>query len=425
MALALGILAAWGGEVRLVDVLNRRLADEGELPGRPMFVHTLPESVPAYKRRVPCVETDVVLMDTVSINFHDYGTKVVYRWEGDFEELNAAVELGAKYIRTSKPDAALAGLDEIVARRTRPLKANEFRVRDPFILADAKTGLYYLYETTSPYLGAPYARGVSCRTSKDLVTWSTLRRIQSVPVGFKAKTVWAPEIHRTGNGYRLYSSVAKHPDGPNRMKFRPIRKGEVFPDWWFTNQRGVWIYHAESPLGPFTPVSDNQITPLDWLAIDGTPWEEDGRRYMVFSHEGIQTGNGEMVLGEISPDERSFVGELTVLFRARDVKGGSDVVDGPFLYRSKGGKLFMTWSNYVKGHGYCVILTESATGRIRGPWINQHIVYGENGGHGMLFSTFEGKLKFALHYPERRGWEHLCLLDVEDTGDDLRLTISR
>ena len=44
--------------------------------------------------------------------------------------------------------------------------------------------------------------------------------------------------------------------------------------------------------------------------------------------------------------------------------------------------------------------------------------------HGMLFKTFDGKLKFALHYPERRGFEHLRLLNATDMGDDLVLTES-
>ena len=77
----------------------------------------------------------------------------------------------------------------------------------------------------------------------------------------------------------------------------------------------------------------------------------------------------------------------------------------------KSGRLFMTWSNFVSGSGYSVILAESPSGDVRGPWTNQHVIYGKNGGHGMLFKTFDGKLKFALHYPERRGFEHLRLLD--------------
>ena len=90
----------------------------------------------------------------------------------------------------------------------------------------------------------------------------------------------------------------------------------------------------------------------------------------------------------------------------------------------KSGRLFMTWSNFVSGSGYSVILTESPSGDVRGPWTNQHVIYGKNGGHGMLFKTFDGKLKFALHYPERRGFEHLRLLNATDTGDDLVLTES-
>ena len=73
-------------------------------------------------------------------------------------------------MRTSRPLEARAIIGADAARgKTAPVAADAFRIRDPFILADDATKTYYLYETTDPYKGRPYARGVSVRTSKDLL----------------------------------------------------------------------------------------------------------------------------------------------------------------------------------------------------------------------------------------------------------------
>ncbi len=420
LAFAAEAFAADGGT--LVKIPEGTIAQETDLPAPPVFLRTLEETVPAYKARLRCVESKGMFMDTVSINFHDYGMVAVARWEEGFDEFNAAVELGAKYVRTSKPDEARRHLAEILSRRTRPVVASEFRIRDPFVLADPATKTYFLYETTSPYLGAPYARGVSVRTSSDLVTWSPPQKVQRVPVDFHAKTQWAPEVYRYGDGYLMFASLGRHPGKERRIRLFGEEQGRKIPEWWHTNDRGVWIYRSDRPQGPFEPVSDRQVTPMDWLAIDGTLWVQNGKPYMVFCHEGVQTGNGEMCLAELTPDFKRFASGIEVLFRARDVPGGRGVTDGPWIFRSeKSGRLFMTWSNFVDKRGYSVILAESPSGDVHGPWTNQHVIYGKNGGHGMLFKTFEGKLKFALHYPERRGFEHLRLLDVEDRGDDIVL----
>lgn len=84
--------------------------------------------------------------------------------------------------------------------------------------------------------------------------------------------------------------------------------------------------------------------------------------------------------------------------------------------------LFMIWSTFIPGSGYCVVSTESASGRVEGPWINQRHIYREKGGHGMLFRSFGGRLLMALHQPNTRGQERLHLFEVRDDGDTLEVT---
>ena len=100
----------------------------------------------------------------------------------------------------------------------------------------------------------------------------------------------------------------------------------------------------------------------------------------------------------------------------------SFITDGPFLYRSpKSGKLFMTWSNVGREGAYLVILSESASGRLAGPWGKHRVIFGKDGGHGMIFRRLDGSLAFALHSPNKTSLERPKFLDVVDTGDVLEI----
>ncbi|MBQ8111706.1 MAG: hypothetical protein IJ146_00735, partial [Kiritimatiellae bacterium] len=56
-----------------------------------------------------------------------------------------------------------------------------------------------------------------------------------------------------------------------------------------------------------------------------------------------------------------------------------------------------------------------------GPWSKDEILYAKNGGHGMLFRTFDGKLLLTLHQPNSGEAERMKLFEIEDTGHTLRL----
>lgn len=82
----------------------------------------------------------------------------------------------------------------------------------------------------------------------------------------------------------------------------------------------------------------------------------------------------------------------------------------------------MIWSSFAET-GYAVGIAESTTGKLAGPW-RQHPepLMAEDGGHGMLFRTFEGKLCLVLHQPNSPGGrERARLFEIEDTGDALRI----
>ncbi len=63
------------------------------------------------------------------------------------------------------------------------------------------------------------------------------------------------------------------------------------------------------------------------------------------------------------------------------------------------GSLNMIWSSF-DGVGYCLAVARSESGELKGPWEHpQKPIYDNNGGHGMLFYTFAGKLCLILHKP--------------------------
>ena len=287
----------------------------------------------------------------------------------------------------------------------------DFRIRDPFVLAD--NGTYYLYES-KPWFGG---NGVSVRTSKDLEHWSEKKVAMVVPEGVPVTAVWAPEVHKYEGAYYLFTTLTEKKESAPIKALDPKAKEEHL------TPRGTWVFKAESPLGPFRPVKTGPVPPKEWMTLDGTLYVEDGQPYMVFCHEWCQVDNGRMCYAPLAKDFASFTAPPKTMFAARDaMPGASHVTDGPFFYRSpRNGDLYMIWSNFVKGHGYCVLLRKSTTGKIAGPWTKDEILYGKNGGHGMLFRTFDGKLILTLHQPNSGEAERMKLFKIEDTGHTLRL----
>ena len=142
---------------------------------------------------------------------------------------------------------------------------------------------------------------------------------------------------------------------------------------------------------------------------------------MVFCHEWCQTGNGRMMAAPLSSDLASFTSDPVELFRAADVTGGSYVTDGPFLMRTSDGTLRMIWSNNVSGKGYCVLQSASTSGSVSGPWKHLDPLYTNNGGHGMLFYTFDDVLTLTFHQPNTTPNERMQLYSVKETTTGLKL----
>lgn len=80
----------------------------------------------------------------------------------------------------------------------------------------------------------------------------------------------------------------------------------------------------------------------------------------------------------------------------------------------------MLWSSSsVKG--YAMGLARSASGDITGPWTQDATpLYGEAGGHGMLFRDFQDKLLLAIR-PANINPQERPLLEVAETKGTLKV----
>ena len=71
--------------------------------------------------------------------------------------------------------------------------------------------------------------------------------------------------------------------------------------------------------------------------------------------------------------------------------------------------------------GYTVGLAISDSGKLASSWRQQaEPLYQKDGGHGMLFTTFDGKLLMVLHSPNNRGAQP-HIFELEDTGETLKV----
>ena len=292
----------------------------------------------------------------------------------------------------------------------------DINLSDPFIYADESDNTYYMY-------GSGGGGMVMARASKDLKLWTERFVVYKFPAGHWAgdkAPCWAAEVHKYKGRYYLFTtSDDRKPMGKN------IR-GEDYP------RRATQIYVADSPKGPFMDFTGNQQhTPRDWPALDGTLWIEKNVPYMIFCREWTQTMNGTMEAVRLPkdmgvPDKGPFT-----LFTGYDAPYITDTVpdpkksyvtDGCFLFRTKTGRLGMIWSSW-KGKDYVLMAAYSKSGKLKGPWIqNKELLFEANGGHGMLFHTFEGKLMLSMHYvdpKDARPTRQPMFIEADDSGDNL------
>ena len=277
------------------------------------------------------------------------------------------------------------------------MKREEIHIRDPFIFPyDNK---YYLYGT-----GVPNASDINvgrefwCYVSEDLEKWSEPIRCFKAPNDFwGTMNFWAPEVHVYKEKFYMFASF--------------YAKGE---------NRATQVLVADNPLGPYK-VWSKPLTPSNWMSLDGTLYVEDNTPYLVFCHEWLQVGDGEIAYIPLKGDLSDVDGDARVLFRASESKWAHPiqvedkqgiVTDGPWVVKNES-ELLLFWSSFHYGD-YAVGMAVSESGKLKGPWRHlDSLLFKENGGHGMMFNAFDGKLYYVLHRPNNFPFERPCLFEIE------------
>jgi len=306
-------------------------------------------------------------------------------------------------------------------------------LHDPFILAFAPTKTYYLYTSNVSSLTQVKHVGTMVYASKDLKHWAAPKVVFTVPEGFWAEQGgWAPEVHVWKGKFYLFTTL-------HNEKKELAQEGR--PVGHPTYMRGTMIAVSDSPEGPFVPVSDGPIAPANFMTLDGTLYVDPaGKPWMVYAHEWLQVTDGKMEAVPLKDDLTGASGAPISLFKASDApwideqamptaKGSVYVTDGPELFRTKDGHLLMLWSSYEhlnesdgESH-YVQTVARSASGELKGPWVQLEPLVKQDSGHGMLFRTFDGQLLMVLHRPFKRARGKLY--EMRDAGDHLEVVRER
>ena len=295
----------------------------------------------------------------------------------------------------------------------------DVRCSDPFIYPDPESKLYYMY--SSGGRGVVYARA-----SKDLKNWTkpfdVMRFSKDHWAGDRAAS-WAAEVHFYKGKYYLFTT------SNDQVVAGANKYGNEYP------HRCTQIYVADSPRGPFRDFTNGEPhTPWGWPSLDGTLWIENGVPYMVFCREWLQAVDGTMEAVRLPDDLGVPTEKPFTLFRASAAPWSlnrSDsrtpdvhVTDGPWLFKTQKGKLGMLWSSWYL-NDYAIGVAYSKSGKLKGPWVQEkEPLYKNNGGHGMLFRTFDGQLKLSMHIEEAgdpRPGRKPVIFDVDDSGNKLVL----
>jgi beta-xylosidase len=294
------------------------------------------------------------------------------------------------------------------------MKTSEIQIRDPFILP--LYPYYYLYGTTDANCWKGPGEGFNTFRSTDLENWEgPFPAFRPAPDFWGTTNFWAPEVHPYGGRYYMFASFK----APNRY-------------------RGTQILAADQPEGPFLPISDDPATPPNWECLDGTLHvDKEGLPWIIFCHEWMQVHNGGMYALPLSADLTQPEGRPVYLFNASEAawakpfqhhkitwEGVSGeippfpcyVTDGPFLHRTADGILLMLWSS-IGYEGYAMGLARSLSGHITGPWVQQEApLWSKDGGHGMIFRTFDGQLRMTLHTPNDSPNERARFIPISEDG---------
>lgn len=309
--------------------------------------------------------------------------------------------------------AASCGRQSAVESVSYDVALDSIILSDPCVLADSASGLYYMTGTGGRLYKSPDLK--SWAGPYDVVEFDTASWTGSHPA------IWAAELHHIGDKYYYFATFTNESLIADSVRNLPRRASAVFV--------------SDSPDGPYRPAGSDYL-PADKLTLDGTYWEENGKKYMVYCGEWVQNDNGTIESIELTDDLGGSVDSTAcVLFRASDSPWSREVVDGkelgynrvtdgPWLFRTATGRLGMIWTSWIY-HTYTMGVAYSESGTLAGPWVQvAEPVMPADYGHGMIFRDFEGRDILSLHSHSDVNGRYIrrpTFWRVDLSGDSLRV----
>lgn len=281
------------------------------------------------------------------------------------------------------------------------------RRRNPSILADRESGLYYLY-TPSALLDDDSGGAVVVQASADLITWSAPQVALSAGREFRGTPdIRSPRIFPYGRQYVLAVSI----------RYEAL-------DW------NCQCFQSPSPMGPFRPIG-GALTAADDSTVDGMLFTDvRGRPWLTYVKQSPQQGSDEVCAVRLCDDLSAAAGEELLLFRATDAPWGQATLseDGrrfchtarfPSMHRRQDGGLLLLWTGDT--HGGPAVGCAGSFG-LTGPWRQgTDPLYGMGSGGASLFTALDGRLLMALHAPDEPGQERILLFEMEEREGQLMI----
>lgn len=263
------------------------------------------------------------------------------------------------------------------------MRLDDIVIRDPYVLADAHAGKYYMY-ASSPL---PLCKGFCAYISEDLQNWQAPQSVFVADKTFWAQDdFWAPEVHYYCGKYYMFATFGMREVG-----------------------RTSQILVSDSPMGPFV-VHSGALAPEDWFALDATLYIKNGEPYAIFSHEWVQIADGEMCYVKLKEDLSGTIDTPNTMFKASNsgwakVPGWSKdkdvyITDAPYVY-SIDGVEFMLWSSWSDSidAAYSVGVVYPCDGDLFGGKYRHRLLNlpHKDAGHAMMFKDFDGNNRIAYH----------------------------
>jgi GH43 family beta-xylosidase len=280
---------------------------------------------------------------------------------------------------------------------TKKLSNAEINIRDTFVVV--YQGKYYMYGTRGDSAFSPSMDGYDVYVSTDLRNWEGPYEVyHNNGDNWATRRYWAPEVYAIDGTFYMFTAWA---DSKSRQT--------------------PTILTANNPLGPFKVYSGPFIRGNE--GNDLTLYVENRTNYIVLNHECTVHKNG-MYYWPMNHDFSGFTDEPKLMFTSEGcswcTQQPARYHDGAFMYRMSTGTLLTLFSNQ-SAKGYAVGIVKSDNGRLDGKWTHQDELLITGGGHGMFFTSLEGKMLMAVHMEgeARKNFAHFYEMKEDLANDTL------